>query len=262
MGLFFDDDKGDKTSQQERKSPQQGFFTVAGLMILGFFLSMLAWICKPAFTWMFTFEGRTRDQRITQLIVIAIVFGGSAFLLYRIPGVRDILSLSTTHTVNLLGSDGRILFPDRSFFVPEGNKRSLRGSEIGNTTYVTYTGYNERVAEKMHPSFCQLVPRGEKILLSSETPPVRAEGFEDEVKYVTITNGTKVTGMSYVKFIILHPKTLIDDTELEKYEFADKKEEPWQNFLSDWEYVQKISNSPSRWFELKALPSEHAIVCF
>ncbi len=263
MGLFFDDEpKSAVVHPTETRKEPSGFISVAGIMILGFFLAVLGWIFKPLFTWAFTFEGRSRDQVILQIAVIVFLFGGTAFMLYKIPPVRDFVSLSPTHTINIISNQGRILFPDRSLFALEGQSRELRYNELGNIVYFTYSGYNEHVADKMENDMCQLVPRSEKKLLSSDFPPVRAEGFEDEVKYAAEVDGTKFPFYMYTLLVIAHPSLLFNQNDFKNYRAVVKKETKWSEFLHNWDSLSTITGTQSKWFEVKALSTEHAIICF
>lgn len=263
MGLFFDDEpKQENEEQITTKNHSHGTFGVAMLMLLAFFFTVLGWILKPLLTWAFTFEGRTRPQVTAQLCVILLLFGGGGLLLYKIPFIRDAVSLSKTHTVNISNEQGRILFPDRSYFIPEGNPRALNFNEAGNSIYTTYSGYRDKVAEHMSSPMCQLVPRTEKIILSSDYPPVRAEGFEDSVKYIAILYGKDLPVYHRMLLTIAHPSTLFDDEELNKYGLHLELETSWREFLDNWNRLEILEGSESRWFEIQALSGEHAIICF
>lgn len=261
MGSFFDDNKPNTAEQKVEPAPM-GFFSALLLMFIAWVLTVLSWIFKPLLTWAFTFEGKTREQVTVQLVVIAILFGGTSFFIYKIPMIRDLVSLSNTHTINIVGNQGRILFPDRSYFVPAGNSKVLRFQELGDIIYITYSGYNENVAEKIGNNYCQLVPRAEKILLSSDFPPVRAEGFEDRVEYKIIVDGAHVPFYFSIMIHIANPSFLFNEEALKSHLYGIEKEATWKEFLDDWNLLQTISGTQSRWFKVKALSSEHAIVCF
>ena len=266
MGMFFDD-KNDQKPIVKKEEPvrtvQQGVFGPLIIMFFAGLLAMLSWVFKPLLTWAFTFEGRNRKQVSIQMTTVVLVFGIPIVLLYRIPTVQDLFTLSETHTINLLGDRGRILFPDRSHFLPSGSKKEFRMETYETITYLTYSGYNSRIEEKMERSYCQLVPRSQKILLSSEYAPTRAEGFEDGVSFTVVTSGDTVRGFSYVMMILSNPTLLFASKEkLASIELKEKKTGTWNELRSTWHSLETIHGTNSRWFEIKALWNEHAIVCF
>lgn len=266
MGLFFDEKDDEKVVvKQENITPiiKQGFFGAFILMLFAGLFTMLSWIFKPLFTWMFTFEGRTRKQISIQMTTFFLLVGIPLLLLYRIPMIRDLISLQETHTINLHGNGGRILFPDRSHFIPSGSKKIVRMESYNDIIYLTYTGYNAHIAEKMEPSYCPLVPRSQKILLSSEYAPTRAEGFEDSVSFTVVTSGDTVRGFSYVMMVLSKPKLLFASKEkLSNIEVKEKKTGTWNELRNNWYSLETIHGTNSRWFEIQALSDEHAIVCF
>lgn len=263
MGMFFDDEiEKPVPPQKENVNTHPGFFAAAGLMILGFFIMILTVILKQPLMYLFNFEGRTRNQVTTQLVVIFVIFGGAIFILYRIPFVRDWVSLSNVRTINI-NSKERIFFPDRSNFVIDVNSKWFRFREGDDNDYLTYSGYTEHLAQNMQRSQCQLVPRSEKILLSSESEPRQAEGFEEEVRYSVRKSVPNIHGLNSALIHWANPSFFFKSKEfLDTQEFTLPEENSWREFMNDWNQISTIRGTNSRWFLIKAKSDQHAVICF
>jgi uncharacterized membrane protein YeaQ/YmgE (transglycosylase-associated protein family) len=252
MGLFSDDEP-EKLATNTQNHP--GFIGALILMLVGGLLAMLSWIFKPFFTWLFDF----REHGKVKGVIVAVLFGTVLLFIYRIPAVRDAISLSKTHTHNTSSENQRIPFPDRSYFVVEGTSRLLRDQSI---VFVTYDGYNERLAREAVRNSCHLVPRSEKLLFASHTFPSQAEGFEDSVTYVVKKPLSEVYGWRYWLHNIANPSYLFKRREsLSNITIAYTEDGTWYNLKSDWEYVRTFPTG-EKGFTVKALNSEHAMACF
>ena len=69
-------------------------------------------------------------------------------------------------------------------------------------------------------------------------------------------------GMSEVFILIIRPTFLFDKDGLAKYKFIKERKTSWNDFLKNWEYLAAIKGTDTKWFEVRALTNEHAIVCF
>ena len=263
MGLFFDDEPEKQVSEKtETKNVNQGFLTAAGLLILTGTLTTLGLIVKPFLSWAFTIEGRTPDQLKKQGLAIIVIFGSIFFLLYKIPSVRDFVSLSNSHTVNI-NNGNRILFPDRSYFEETGEVKFHIFEQVGEITYVSYTGYNEHRAQNLESNMCQLVKRGGKILLSSGHPPVQAVGFKETVSYSVHETAVEMTGLNKLLIYLANPTFIFRSKEfLSQQKFILQEEKSWNNFLHEWEKLDTIMGTEHKWFLVQAKTDEHAIICF
>jgi hypothetical protein len=229
-----------------------GLFSILGLMLAG--LGKAYWhVMKP----LLTFENKTRSQVLRQLFIAAALNGIPMYLLYLVPWVRDFTTLSATHTINHTNGY-RIMFPDRSYFVPQASRQ---GGNFDSKTYITYAGYTEGTFQKMESGTCQMVPRGMKIRLGSSSPPTNAEGFKDEVKYIALQKTSSLSGFSYAWQWVTHPKMWFRKKELDELVVEEEKEVSWKNFIDDW-YAIRADNGPYKSFEVEALAREHAVVCF
>jgi hypothetical protein len=229
-----------------------GIFSILGLILVG--TGKAYWhIMKP----LLTFEGTTRQQVITQLSIVALLHGVPLYLLYLVPWVRDFTTLSDTHTINHTNGY-RIMFPDRSYFVPEGSRR---GASFDSKTYITYAGYTEGTFQKMEQGTCQMVPRGRKMRVGSASPPTSAEGFKDEVKYITLQTVDTVSSIRYAWEWTIHPKMWFHPKDLRELEVEVEKENPWKTFIDEWSII-RADVEPYRSFEVEALTREHAVICF
>lgn len=235
-------------------------FTLLGIVLVHT-LKALAFVARPTFSYLFTFEGRTRQQITQQMIIAALIVGIPLFFLYRIPFVRDGLTLSHGHTINHTANGQRIAFPDRSVFVP--TERRMGGTYAGKT-YITYAGYTETVIQKMESNQCQLVPRGKKMGLASQYAPVQAEGFEAKVSYETETSLLDLSGWKYHSYMLLHPGMLFADISTRsKIMVRHDTETSWKEFVDNWDAVYSPPHfNGFKVFTVRALSSEHAVICF
>lgn len=265
MGLFFDDNDSEKDTAKETKikmvqpAVQQGFLAALFLMLLGGLLTFLSWIFKPLLTWMFTYEGRTEQQVRRQLLITLAIFGGGAFLLYRIPSVRDFISLSSSHTYNINEGGKSVPLPDRSFFVAEEKSRYHRFNEIA---YITHESDSENKLKLLNKNECPLVPRSIKIHLASAEIPNLALGFEDEVTYLTTKPLSEIYGLTYWRVKFAHPTTHLFKKREELGDILWSQEEAttWQEFKNNWKHIRTVYDD-RKVFWAKALNNEHAMIC-
>ena len=263
MGLFFDDKKTEKSdNKKESTQPTHGFFGALILLLIAGFLTFLSWIFKPLLTWAFTFENKTRKQVITQLVVVSTVFIVPLYLLYSVPFVRDFVSLSNTHTINLNRNGYRIIFPNRTYFVPQENKLSIR-DDRRQVTYFTYSGHTPYVAQKVVDNGeCHMVYRGRKLVLTSVIMPMQAEGFDDLVIYPIKRPVSRLPfwRLLYEKF--KHPSYFFKNkNELDQIDVVYEYESSWGELLKNWDLIEDMGDGYKP-YELKALANEHAIICF
>lgn len=237
-----------------------GAFALLGI-ILVHALKSIAFVARPTFAYLFTFEGRTRQQITQQMMIAALIVGVPLFFLYRVPFIRDGLTLSGGHTINHTANGQRIAFPDRSVFVP--TERRMGGVYAGKT-YITYSGYTDSVMQKMETGQCQLVPRGKKMGLASLHAPVQAEGFEAKVSYEADISLPNLPWWKYVSYVLAHPKILFADKESQRGVLVRQETEAtWKEFVDNWSTVYSPPGfNGFRVYTVRALPNEHAIVCF
>lgn len=266
MGLFFEDTKPPEpqppvihqvVKQDWLAVFVAGVFAIASFIVIAL-VKAVAFFAKPIFGYLFTFEGRTRQQIVTQMIIATILIAGPFLALYVMsPTVRDAISLSNSHTINHTNGN-RILFPDRHYFTVGGARI---GYPFEGKTLITYAGYTEGTTQKMSPGTCQMVPRGMKIRLSSINQPTNAEGFKDEVKYAAMQRVVTLTGFDYFLEWVKRPKLWLSKREIDETVIEVEKEFPWRRFIDDWSIIE-FNDGLYRSFEVKALATEHAIICF
>lgn len=254
MGLFLDDKKPPEPKPRVAQQAQWWPAAILILVLTGIGV-VLWWIFKP----LLTFEGKSKNQVKTQILILMILILGPLATLYILsPSVRDLVTLSKTHTLNHSRYGGRIFFPERENFKIEGVRR---GITVGSKTYITYAGYTENVIQKMRPNECQMVTRSGRIGLASINQPEAAEGFIDEVKYQTVQRIGTLTGYEYAKEFFVRPRYWFSKEELETITVEIERTSSWKQFINDWDLIWKF-DSGYRAFELKALSSEHAAACF
>lgn len=269
MGLFFEDTKPPEplpqVMVQETKHDWStaliaGMFAVIVLTLTAA-LKAFAFVAKPTFGYLFTFEGRSKEQITTQMAIATTIVLAPLFMLYQIPFVRDGLTLRTTHTLNHSANGQRISFPDRSLFTPTDRRI---GHVYDSKTYITYAGYTEAVMQKMSPSHCQLVTRGKRIGLASEEPPTNAEGFENEVEYEVEQRVSDMKTPAYMWYVFSHPGLwMTKRSELANIKVRIDVTSSWKEFTDNWRDVFSPPNM-NGWkvYTLKALALEHATACF
>lgn len=265
MGSFFKEKKTEfpVPSTQERT---QGWFAVLisgaisliSAIIVLFVYRPLAFVARPTFQHLFTFVGRTREQILLQIGIVIAIFGVPLYFAYRIPAVRDAVSLSETSTLNLSENKLRIIFPDRSFFTAS---RHRQGMLFNSRTYFSYAGHSEKEPQRMWRNECQGVTRGEKIYLSSKLPPRNAEGFSEEVRYVARQRIGSLGETEYLFEWIKRPSLWRDKNELEQIVVDIRRSSSWERFIDNWIEL-RMDEDGYRTFEVKALAREHAVVCF
>ena len=258
MGLFFEDKKPPEPPPQVVQEAQwwPAVILLAIITGIGFFLT---WTLKPALTYLCTFEGRSSKQIKNQVLILALLIFVPLVALYIFsPTVRDWITLSETHTLNHSRYGGRIFFPEREKFKIEGARR---GITVGSKTYITYAGYTKNVMQKMRSNECQMVARAERIGLASINQPEAAEGFADEVKYQTVQRIGTLAGYEYAKEFFTRPRYWFAQQELATITVEIERISSWKQFINDWDLVWKF-DSGHRAFEVKALSSEHAVICF
>ena len=268
MGLFFDEDEPKKSQEVANTNKQSDAVTVIVggivtlfIILVTWFLKMLSAILLPFLTWAFTIEGRTKEQLRTQAVTILSVFGLLFFFVYRIPYWRDFISLSSSHTTNI-NNGLRVLFPDRSYFSGEGEKKVLRFEEVGNVTYFTYPGYSERVAGSLEPNMCQLIPRGEKLLISSRYLPRQAIGFDENVMYSVTKKLTELDFLRYMRVMFMNPSYSWKGKDyLSTIQVTYDETTSWKDFTENWYNIPTMKGSSYKWFEVQAKSNEHAILC-
>lgn len=237
-----------------------GIFAILTTLLI-FTLRGVAFVAKPTFAYLFTFEGRTRQQITQQMGFVAAIIIIPLFFLYRVPFIRDGLTLSRTHTVNHSANGQRIHFPDRSFFVPTDRRMAL---VLNGKTYITYAGYSERVMQKMNSDECQAVTRSEKMGLASLNPPLQAEGFKDEVSYEVEQPLSDLNGWRYIRHLMARPNVWFKPESVKRGIMVKYDEtSPWKQFVDNWRDVYAPPNFGGyKVYAVKALSSEHALACF
>lgn len=263
MGLFFEDTK----TGEEKKSAIQGhgFLATVLLLFLGFIIQQ---IFTPLAKGLSALIGHTLDPRgtvnkkvqIIQVLVIAGIFLGTVLFLYKIPVIRDMVTLSRTHTTNISGSS-TILFPDRSYFAND-NERKVFKLDPDGPTYVTYSGYTKNQSLSLKENFCLLVDRGEKASFSSLTPPIYAVGFEDTVTVVFKKPLKLVPRWRYILEMIGHPSyLLLDEKTRGDIVLTYSTSIQWNELYSEWQYLWMF-NDGGKPIDIEAKWNEHALICY
>lgn len=255
--MFVEEKKESKPANEQK----HGVLSTIVLMLLTWFLTLLGWICKPLFLWLFDFRDTSKELAITKAALIFTLLGSLLLLVWQLKIVRD-LTLSNSHTINRNETGVRILFPDRSYFVVEGNSRPVDFGGNSSKKYLTYAGYTKNTAQKVGPSTCQIVPRNESAMLASEDLPVEAEGFTDTVEYTLVQKLPDLPWWIYIKEHSMNPKYfLMSSKERRDLMVSYTKEATWGEFERDWE---NLFSFPDRHkpFEVKAKFYEHAVICF
>lgn len=278
MGMFFDEEKK-KPDRVQQKPVGVLEIIVDGLvkiiiMFFGALLTAMLWIGKNVFGQYFVtlghlldFRGLEREvatRRIAMAFFIIIIFPGAPlFFLYRVPAVRDYLTLSRNVTVNVPMPNKRIFFPDRSFFVPE-EKRKLYDfiSSSAPGPYFTFPEHKEGEEFIVPSGHCQGVTRGRTIKVSSKTFAIGAEGFTREVTYHVTYTVNELLGMEYALELFIHPRYLIrNEKELAIISTTVKRTKSWEKFEKDWPWVRAFPDGYKD-YEIQADPYQHAIICF
>lgn len=265
MGLFFDDKPKESLPVQQQR-PTHTFWTFIGeaiaqmfVKLLEFALAILTWILKPLLTWLFEFNGVSRQLGTIKVLLIAVTFGGPLTIVYKtFPSIGDFIFLSRTHTSNTGEHLGHLVFPEREYFVPKGKSTLIQGEHF---LFVTYSGYNES-PQSMRLGSCHLVPRGEGVVLASFSPPEQAEGFSDEVEYRIKENLIETVPWRRHLFYLRHPSYIQkSNDELREILIYYEKEGSWREFKDDWEKIKAYTDG-AKAFEVRAKFTEHAIICF
>lgn len=264
---FFEDTKPPEPAPVTQQVKQDwlavlvgGFFAILGMLLLG--IGKLLWaIFQPYIAWCTNIEGRSKKEAFVRFSCLASPILLAAYFVYQIPYARDFISLKETHTLNRTNGY-RIIFPDRSFFVTK-DMRSIVHKD-GSRIYIAYAGYTENVVQEMESNQCQLVPRSEKAGFSSLQPPVQAEGFEDEISYPIRLSVPELHGWRYASFMLAHREYWFKKKEdLTSVTVVYETSSPWSEFVDNWDRVYSPPNlDGNKPFKVKALPREHAIVCF
>lgn len=261
---FFEDTKP-PAPEPATQEVHQGWFAVLigviGAILLALLVTLgkvFGWILKPYIAWCTNIEGKPRKEILIRVGFLVVPILILSFFVYRIPVVRDLLSLSQTNTVNLSSNGLRINFPHRSFF-EAGSQR--QGILFNSRTYFSYAGYTEGFPQQIGKNECQGVTRGEKLSLKSHLPPPNAEGFTKEVTYVVRQRIARLSKKDYVFEWLKRPELWHKKLELEETVVEVTESSSWNEFVHNWIEL-KIDGDGYRSFEVKALPREHAIVCF
>lgn len=259
MGWFFNEEE--KSTPSAPPQEHHGVFAAAFLMLLGALLALLGWILKPLFSWLFDFRDTTKEVAMIKVSVIFVFLCSTIFGLWQFQFFRD-LTLSKSHTLNRNTTGTRILFPDPSHFVTEGNNRLLELDSGSSKKYLTYAGYTKDVAKKVLQGTCPLLPRNEIALFSSKDLPVEAEGFIDAVEYTIEQKLPSLPFWRYVKEIAIHPRYLFKNSN-EKTDIivSYRKEATWGEFERDWDDLFSFAGGYKP-FEVRAKFYEHAVLCF
>jgi hypothetical protein len=266
---FFEDTKPPELAEPAAQVVKQGALAVliAGLITLVIMLiagaGKVLWaILKPYIEWCTNIEGKSRQEAFGRLACLVVPFLLGALLIYRIPFVRDFISLKDVHTIN--HSNGyRISFPaNRSLFVTRDARHIVHND--GTRIYIAYAGYTEKSMQKMGANQCQLVPRSERMGFSSYQPPLQAEGFEDEVVYPISVSVSDMHGWRYASYLSVHPSYWFKTrAELSAVMVQYETTSSWEEFVNNWNQIWSPPNMDGRRpFEVRALPREHAVACF
>ncbi len=221
-------------------------------------------IAAPILGQLLSFEGLDRLERRRKLgiiltCILSILLIG-ALLIYKIPLVRDYLTLSLKQTVNVDNYAGTIWMPPKEYFYPVAARTFL---QHGNDSrrYITYTGHGKDLRRELHLEDCQVVYRGETILISSASAPIYAVGFEDAVTYLRAIPASRVTGWRSYLMYAEHPGyMLMKEEQLASITYMYELTSTWTEFLNDWDSIYTYPGG-DKYVEVKALWNEHAMVC-
>lgn len=277
MGLF-------DTTKEKEKKPDTSHPNVFEIIIAGC-IDILIWLFKAlvnALLWIGQHffiqyfetlrnlldvrgvEKNVVHKKLMLAFCLLVLFPGTPlFLLYEVPAVRDYLTLSRNITINILHNGHRIPFPDRSYFVQEAYSHTYDFRDQGAPgVYITYSGYHEKVAQKISRGHCQMVTRSMRFIASSQNIPVAAEGFDKEVLYYITYKAYELVGYEKAQFFFLHPSLLFASKEvLAEIPVKVEHTESWEKFEQDWSRIDEESGG-NRIFEVKAHARQHAIICF
>lgn len=269
MGLF----SADKPEESKPVVQRQSFFTslleIFGKILVAVVMFVLNDIVRPCLLFVFGLLGHALDFRrtdnkklkIIQATACGIIFFGTLLYIYKIPSIRDWLTLAKTHTVNI-DNGQNFLFPDRSYFIVDSERKVLSLEQYGGKVFITHTGYQKGVSMPTAKDVCYLLPRGEKISLASKTVPVFAVGFEKEVIYTVTESVMSLTGADYILEFFKHPSHLFKDKEeLKHITITHDKSASWEVLQREWWKLWNFENG-NKPFEMKALSNEHAVICF
>jgi hypothetical protein len=208
----------------------------------------------PIVAWLFSFK---KDDNTLSKIIKACIIISLLLFVYKIPYVRDTLTLSTEHTVNVKEKEYK--FPDRSYFDPTQEKIVF---QIDTITYITYIGYTKGVYTEISENTCYLVPRGEKLSIASKKFPVFASGFEDNV-FFTLKESLSTLPYPEKAYEYLLNLSYFQMTshEIRQIQVTYTRESSWNDLKRAWWKSWSFANG-NKPYEIKAKDTEHAIVCF
>lgn len=269
MGLFFEDTKPPAPVVQIVKQDWLavligGAWAVVTTLLIGL-LTMLGWVAKPYIAWCTNIEGKSRKEALGRISCLVMPILVAIFLIFQMfPGAWDFVSLSKTRTINHSQDGYRILFPDNSYFVVKEQRYRVHNDNDGSCVYIAYAGYTKDSMQKMEPGQCQLVPRSKKMGFSSLRPPLRAEGFKDEVTYTISLKVPNLSMWRYVLYRLGNWKDLFKGRDYFAYSTVEYEHtSSWNEFVDNWDKVWSPPNmSGYRPFEARALWNEHAIARF
>lgn len=269
MGLF----SIDKPEESKPVVQKQSFFTslleIFGKILVAVVMFVLNDILRPFLLFIFGLLGYALDFRrtdnkklkIIQVAACGVIFFGTLLYIYKIPSVRDWLTLAKTHTVNISNGE-QFLFPDRSYFVIDDERKILSLEQYGNKIFMTHTGYQKGVSVPIQKDTCYLLPRGERISLASKTSPVLAIGFEKELTYTITESVISLYGFEYFFQFVKNPSYIFKDKEeLRHTSVTHDKNASWEVLQNEWWKLWNFSDG-NKPFEVKALANEHAVICF
>ncbi|MEN9552326.1 MAG: hypothetical protein RI935_703 [Candidatus Parcubacteria bacterium] len=245
-----------KESAPKQKKPEGD--TVASLIvksIIALIGGTLSLTLKPVISWLFDLK----EDRSLKVGIMLIVFGTIGFTLYKIPLFRN-MTLSNTHTINYLSDGQRVFFPPVAYFVTESERRKFDGRN--GFVYFTYSGYTKGYAQETSKGQCHMVPRGERKILASSSPPVRAEGFEDTVFVTWSIPISSLTRFGMLIEGLKNPSILWSDKHKK---ITTEENVSWRTFINSFYEIDQMKGTTSSDFypfEVTALKNEHAVICF
>ncbi len=277
MVMLFDDNKKPESQKQKPQGILEIFFAGVMDIVISLFkgigntiLGLGAKFFGQYFVTLghlLDFRGLEREvatRRIAiAVIILAIIPGIPLYYLYKVPAVRDYLTLSKNITVNVAAHSGRLYYPDSSYFIPEEKRRPLDFRVNGALgLYYTFPQHEEGDQFNVLSGVCQMVTRGKSIKVASLNLPTGAEGFDSEVTYYVNLKVTELNRLEYTTEIFLNPRYVLKSKEeLLSISTTIKRTRNWHGLQDDWDVIETFSNNVKA-FTVQARDNQHGIICF
>ncbi len=281
MGKFSHNKSNPPKEQEKDTKTTRGvvvilldFITSIVLMLEKAVLDLITWILKKVFTQYFDtlsqlldirgLEKAVAKKRVTIALIILCIFPGvPLFLIYKIPFVRDAISLSTSVEVNIQLAGRQLYYPNRTYFEKTVTIEKYDFTQYGAPgIYLSYNGYGKEKYQVTPHGSCPLIPREVVVMLASLYAPFAAEGFKDRVSYLIEIPLEDLSGFDYIMQFLKHPQYLATNSDTRSATMVRlNRKESWKRMLQEWQHIVVIKDG-LKGLIIESNNNEHAIICF